>query len=419
MSLEKLAKLIAVVMCALGSALFGMWLLSAAGSEAPSVSMARLTFASPPINNPQLGLRKVVDKDHPAPGSQISYTLFYRNLVAGSQAFNVRLYDVLPPGAQVLSTHPPATQVQEGVLLFTAPSVGPTTNEMSVTVQVRVPDGMPQLVNNALVMADGIDPVFTSLLTNVALQPSSGLRLTKLGYAFALTNTQIVYTLQCANVGNTAANEVTVVDVMPTGLSLVGASPVPDVKLLPMLRWSLGTLAAGEVRTIVITTTAPAYMGVITNSAVMGSWQSVMTQTLFATKVVSTGPILQVTKEASPTTADAGRTLIYTIRYQNTGNLPAPGVILSDTLPSDLTVISTYPLAAKSGQKLTWNLGTLAPAGKGQVVITTTVGPAWGKVMHNVVDITGQAGAYPGHTELDTLVRRLKVYLPMVVSNSR
>jgi uncharacterized repeat protein (TIGR01451 family) len=146
-----------------------------------------------------LGLRKVVDKDHPAPGSQISYTLFYRNLVSGSQAFNVRLYDVLPPGAQVLSTQPPATQVQDGVLLFTAPSVGPATNEMSVTVRVRVPDGMPQLVNNALVMADGLDPVFTSLLTNVALQPSRDLRLTKLGYAFVLTNTQIVYTLQCAN----------------------------------------------------------------------------------------------------------------------------------------------------------------------------------------------------------------------------
>jgi uncharacterized repeat protein (TIGR01451 family) len=134
---------------------------------------------------------------------------------------------------------------------------------------------------------------------------------------------------------------------------------------------------------------------------------------------VSSGPILQVTKQGSPTAADVGRTLVYTIRYQNTGNLPATGVILTDTLPSDLTVVSTYPLAARSGQKLTWNLSTLAPTSQGQVVITTTVGPAWGKVLHNVVDITGQAGAYPGHAELDTSVQREKVYLPMVRNNSQ
>jgi uncharacterized repeat protein (TIGR01451 family) len=217
--------------------------------------------------------------------------------------------------------------------------------------------------------------------------------------------------------GATAAHEVTVVDVMPTGLPWSALRP--DVKALPLLSWSLGTLGAGEVRTIVITTTSPAFTGIITNSAVMGSLQNVMTQTLFATRVVGSGPILQVTKVASPTTADAGRTLVYTLRYQNTGNLPAPGVILTDTLPSDLTVVSTYPLAAQSGQKLTWNLGTLAPAGQGQVVITTTVGPAWGKVLHNVVNITGQAGAYPGHAELDTSVRQFKVYLPIVMNNSR
>jgi len=418
MSVEKRVKLAVVVVCALGSALLWAWLLAASGPEAQGTPLASLAFISP-IGNPQFGLRKVVDNDHPAPGNSINYTLFYRNLNTGSQAFNVRLYDVLPPGAQVLSTQPPATQVQEGVLLFTAPSVGPATNEMSVTVRMRVPDGIPQLLNNALVMADGVSPVFTSLLTDVALQPSSNLRLTKLGYAFALTNTLMVYTLQCANVGDTAANGVTVVDVMPTGLPLVSASPAPDVVALPLLRWSLGTLSAGQVRTIVITTTSPAFTGVITNSALMGSLQDVMTQTLFATKVVSSGPILRVTKQASPTTADAGRTLVYTIRYQNVGSQPAPGVILSDTLPSDLTVVSTYPPVVPSGQRLTWNLGTLAPAAQGQVVITTTVGLAWGKVLHNVVDITGQAGAYPGHAELDTSVQREKVYLPMARNNSQ
>jgi uncharacterized repeat protein (TIGR01451 family) len=335
-------------------------------------------------------------------------------MILGSQAFNVQLYDVLPPGAQLLSTDPPATMMPNGVLLFTADSAGPATNEVSVTVQVRVPGGVSQLVNNALVIADGVTPTFASLVTDVTLQPSNDLRLTKLGYAFVLTHAQMVYTLQCINVGDSPIRDVTVVDVLPTGLPLVGASPSPDMTALPLLRWSLGTLGAGEVRTMVLTTTSPASMGVITNSAVLGAWQNVMTQTLFATQVVGSGPILYVTKAASASKTEAGGTLVYTLRYQNIGNQAAMGVTLTDTLPSDVTVVATYPLATQMGQQLKWDVGVLNPDDQGQVVITTTVGPAWGKVLRNVADITGQAGAYPGHAELDTPVRLAMIYLPLI-----
>jgi uncharacterized repeat protein (TIGR01451 family) len=418
MLLGKSSKVVVVLACAVGVALMGAWLLAASGPEVQSAPPAQLAFISP-IGNPQFGLRKVVDNNNPTPGSQINYTLFYQNINPGSQAFNVRLYDILPPGAQLLSSNPPASVVQGGVLMFSAPSAGPATDEVSVTVQVRVPDGVARLINNALVMADGVGPTFSSLLTDVALQPSNDLRLTKQGYAFVLTNTQMVYTLRCMNVGNSPVKDVTVVDVMPTGLSLVGVSPSPDMTTLPLLRWSLGTLAAGQVRTMIITTTAPASTGVITNSAVLGAWQNVLTQTLFATQVVGEGPILQVTKDGSASTVDAGETLVYTIRYQNIGNQTATSVVLTDTLPPDVTVAATYPLATQTGQELKWNLGPLNPNDRGQVVITTTVGPAWGKVLHNVVDITGQSGAYPGHVELDTPVRLAQIYLPVVMNSSR
>src|SRR5512136_2307633 len=108
MFLRKLGKTGIVLVGAVGVALLGVWLLSAAGPEVLGTSSAPLTFISP-IGNPQFGLRKVVDNNHPAPGNQINYTLFYRNTNAGSQAFNVRLYDILPTGAQLVSSSPPAT----------------------------------------------------------------------------------------------------------------------------------------------------------------------------------------------------------------------------------------------------------------------------------------------------------------------
>src|SRR5512136_754704 len=104
----KLGRVGIVLMGAVGVALLGAWLLSAAGPETVGTSPASLTFISP-IGNPQFGLRKVVDNSHPAPGNQINYTLFYRNTNQGSQAFNVRLYDILPTGAQLVSSSPPAT----------------------------------------------------------------------------------------------------------------------------------------------------------------------------------------------------------------------------------------------------------------------------------------------------------------------
>jgi uncharacterized repeat protein (TIGR01451 family) len=183
-----------------------------------------------------------------------------------------------------------------------------------------------------------------------------------------------------------------------------------------MLRWSLGSLGPAESQTIVLTTTAPAAAGVITNSAIASAWHNVMTQTLLSTQLVSAAPILQVTKSGSAPAVDLGDTLVYTLRYSNAGNQTATTVRLTDTLPANLTVIATSPAAdVQTAQQLVWNLGTLNAGAQGQVVITTTVGGVGGRVLHNVADVAGQPGRYPGHVELDTPVRLITMYLPIII----
>ncbi len=391
----------------------GTWLLSTPSLMASS-NLAPLTFISP-IGNPQLSLSKTVDNPAPRPGDQINYTLSYSNTQAGSQAFGVRLYEFLPAGAQFISSNPPATPYPNGVLLFTAPSVGPGTGNTNVTVRVQVAQGYGQFLNRALVMADGVTPTIASLLTNIAQPATNWLRLVKSGPSAVLTNGQLVYTLQATNLGAAPLTDVTVVDVMPGGLPLVGVSPQPTISTLPMLRWSLGTLAPAESKSIVITTTAPAAIGTIANSAIASAWQNVMTQTLLSTQIVNTAAILQVTKSASASAVDVGDTLVYTLHYANTGNQTATTVRLTDTLPANLTVLATSPVAnVQIGQQLAWTVGTLNAGVQGQVVITTTVGGAGGRILHNVGDITGQSGSYPGHAELDTPVRLITLYLPVI-----
>jgi hypothetical protein len=60
-----------------------------------------------------------------------------------------------------------------------------------------------------------------------------------------------------------------------------------------VLEWSVGDLGPGETWEAVITTTAPASAGVVTNTALADTQQEIMTQTVFATQVVTSAAILR------------------------------------------------------------------------------------------------------------------------------
>jgi uncharacterized repeat protein (TIGR01451 family) len=398
----------------------GLWLLVSWLTSAPATNasdaIAGLAFQSPipPVGNPQLGLLKTVDEDTPTANEEIVYTLTYSTTNPGSQAFNVRLYDFLPAGVQFVSANPSAS-FQDGAVLFTAPSIGATN--ATATVRVRVREGYEYLHNHALVMADWVLPAHVSLLTSVE-QPPTRLRVTKMGYETVLINDELVYILYCENTGDELANDVTVVDVLPTGLPLVEASPPPDGMTLPALSWSLGDLEPGEGRTIVITTTAPASVGVVTNTALADARQGIVTSTVFATQIISEGAILRVTKKGSAPEVDVGDQLVYTLGYKNAGNQPATGVVMADTPPSDVTVTAVFPPpASQTPQLITWDLETLTPGESDKILITTTVGGRGGRTLHNVANITGP-GSFPGHAELNTTVRPMLLYLPLMMRNA-
>ena len=409
MSRNSLMRSVRVLIVMIGLGFLGTRFLSTPDSNA-----ALLTFQSP-IGDPQLSLVKTVDDDSPQVGDEIVYTLTYSSTNPGSQAFDVRLYDFLPAGVQFLGANPAPTSSSDGVILFSPDSVGPTAAE--VTVRARVLAGHNELYNHALLMAEGVAPAHDSLLTNVTALPLGRLSLTKVGYPVVLIDDEQVFTLHCENTSDVTVNDVTVVDVLPTGWPVLDTSPPPQEVTLPTLRWSLGDLSPGESRTIVITTTTPASAGMITNTALADTWHQTMTQATFATLVVAEGAILRVTKMGSAPEVDLGDELVYTLHYENAGNQLAGSVTLTDTFPSDITVTGVLPSTPDlTSQRGVWDLGALDADESGTIVITATVGGERGRVLHNVVDITAP-GSYPGHAELDTPVRLRLLYLPLVVRN--
>lgn len=397
-----------------------LWLVLSALSAAPRSSRAaKLESAAfiSPIGTPQLSLIKTVDNPAPKPDDLITYNLTYSNTQAGTQAFNVKLYDFLPAGVQFVSANPSPTSNSNGVLLFASPSVGPTTNDVTVQVNVRVLAGYAQLLNHALLVADDTPPAQASLATNVQ-KPSASLSLSKTGYSSALAGGQLVYTLIAGNTSGNTASNVTVVDVLPAGVSFVAASLAPTTLTPPVVSWSMGSLAPGEQRTIVVTTTAPASTGVITNTALADAQQAVVTQTLFSTQVITQGPLLRVTKQG-PAVVNKGDTLVYTIHYWNDGNQAATGVLLTDTLPANINVIATEPpTMTVSAQQATLSIGTIGAASPVRtIVITATIGGPANRTLLNTVDVTAQNGI-PAHAEWPTQVRPALTYLPLVRKNN-
>jgi uncharacterized repeat protein (TIGR01451 family) len=394
----------------------GAWVLSIPTSSAADVLPAPL-FQSP-IGDPQLHVAKTVDNDSPEPGEEIWYTLTYSATSTtghpSPMAYDVRLYDFLPAGVEFVSSTPLASY-EDGSLLFTDVSVGPT-NE-TAQVRVRVLEGYEELYNHALVAAEGVVPTHDSLLTSVA--PASQLDLNKTSDPVVLINSEVIYTIHCENPSYVDATDVTVMDVLPAELSFVDASPAPDEMMLPVLSWSLGSLGSGDSSTIVITATAPALPSIITNTAMADSQHQAMTYDLFSTEVISQGSILRVTKEGSATEVDVYDELVYTLRYENIGNQTATGVLLTDTLPANVSVTGIYSTGGTliSSSPLVWDIGAVVPGNPpGEVVITVTVEGGWGGTLHNVADITAP-GSYPGHAEWDTDVRLGSLYLPLVTRN--
>ena len=410
-----LAQVILFTVIVVAGLWMGAWLLSTPSSNASDALPAPLTFQSP-IGDPELHIAKSVDDSSPNPGEVIEYTITYSATSTSGhpdpQAHNVQLYDFMPAGVEFVSSVPAA--VYDGSsLVFDVGSVG--LEDKTATVQVRVLEGYEQLRNHTLVAADRVSATHVSLSTDVGPPTTPWLNLTKLGNSAVLVGNPVIYTIRCGNYSDFPVSGVIVIDVLPDGLSYVDASPPPDTTdTLPLLTWSLQDLGALESHTIVITTTAPSSPGTITNIAIADARQRIMAHALLATEVITEGAILQLTKQGSATEVFLSDKLVYTLQYENVGNQTATGVVLTDTLPSDVVVLGVYPPpTSTSSESLVWDIGQVFTNAPGTTGITVTV---WGQggVLHNVADIASP-DSFPGHAEWDVSVFPVSLCLPVVV----
>jgi uncharacterized repeat protein (TIGR01451 family) len=261
---------------------------------------------------------------------------------------NVMIYDAGVPGGA-----PP--------VLATGLTLQPYTT-LVATFQVMVNSPLPDgtaLVNTASVTSQHFpSPIVATAVNNVHAIPGLSVHKTSVDMNGGLLAPDDVlrYQVVIENSGNADATQVNLVDMVPAYTSWIGnvsISPVsaggvpgapPNIATGMTVRGNESVTVTYEVRV-----DRPVIDGTdIVNTASVSSLQAPGPFTDTITDTVSS-PTLLIGKDGSPQPVDAGELVVYTITVTNTGTLTATGVVVTDTLPPQITYVpgtSTWRLGA-------------------------------------------------------------------------
>ncbi|MBC8535831.1 DUF7507 domain-containing protein [Feifania hominis] len=338
---------------------------------------------------------KVANATPAVPSESFGYTIAVTN-AGPSDAQNVILTDAVPAALLV-----PEFSVDGGGSYFPWSSpyaLGTLAAGDSRSILIRgivSPSATGALLNTAVAASSTPDP---DLSNNTATDETlilsvADLSVVKTGSPNPVSaGGQIVYTLALANAGPAEAENVVLSDALPQGLSAAEVSLDGGVSWLP---WSgtlsVGSLAAGEARTVLIRAAVGSDVtGTLQNTAVISSDTpdpNPDNNTSTEETAVEASADLAVVKTAQPSLVVPGDELTYTVVLSNAGPADAQNVLLSDELPAALlnAVFSTDGGATWQSWSSPYALGTLTAGESRSILIRATVGSASGSIVNTAV----------------------------------
>ncbi len=224
---------------------------------ANNVGTVNVTVRQPTAD---LQVTKTVDRDHPASGQQVVYTLTVRNL-GPDQATGVALTDLLPAGADYVSHTASTGTTYDNVTglwtigtlnlnatvtltitaLVNAPNNTTVTNITSNLVLDQADNNSANNVGSASFIASNIADVSVTKTVSPSTIPFVGSWLT--------------YTVTVTNAGPSPATGVFITDVVPAGLTLQSATASQGTYNSGTGVWNVGTVPAGSSRTLTLRVT--------------------------------------------------------------------------------------------------------------------------------------------------------------------
>ena len=259
-----------------------------------------------------------------------------------TEALTVR--DEVPPGLRFESSQPPANR--DGRFLIW--TLGPLPPGRSAAIQATFVADQVGTIENvvSVTTVEGIRA--EARATTQITTPSIDVSMT--GPSTAVVGSPVTYQITVSNPGTGPATDVVLMDQYDDGLTHAsGGNP---------LRLEIGTLAAGESRTVSITLT-PQQAGTFVNrvtATAAGNLRAEASHSITAVR-----PQLSVNIDG-PTFRYARSDIDWTIRVTNVGETALTNVVVRAQLPAEVTFVRAGGGGRfVSGGQVVWTVGTLQP----------------------------------------------------------
>ena len=313
-------------------------------------------------------------------GDEFQYRITVTNDGEGALT-NVVLSDALPDGARLVSTEPATATSGQQVEWMIAHLDASASETFTITVEAIVLGSVTNAVSaqsaeGATASAEASTTVITSDVTVTKTVDRPTLVLGE-GATFSITVT---------NNGDAEATNVSVVDILPGGLTPISTVPDTGAALGERLEWTIDSLAAGASLTITVDTVS-ALAGALTNVVQVTDRDS--TVTADATVEVQT-PAVNLSKTGGTALYIDGER-DYTLTAINIGGADLTGVTITDTIPDGMSYVSSDASGVAGQGTVTWSIGDLA-VGDSVTVSLRLKGESAGEVT-NVANVTSDQGA--------------------------
>ncbi|MFK7736190.1 MAG: SdrD B-like domain-containing protein [Pirellulaceae bacterium] len=386
-------------------------------------------------------------------GNQLTYTINVSN-VGQATATNVVLVDDLPnllPDnvtiVSAVSTNGTVTQPGnangEIEVAYASLAAGGTD---TVTVVLEFPDTAAAATGITNTVSISADEVETNTANNtdavdVDIIRQAVLQLTKTDSVDPVTvGNALTYQIVVTNTGPSTATNVQVTDTLPAGLTLgtvtttLGtATPTGNSFTV-----DIASLAVNQSATVTVNTTVDStFAGTSLDNTATANADEATQVTADANTTVNPAIELAITKTDSVDPATRGNTLIYTLDITNSGPSAANNVVVTDTLPANVTFVSatggTVTAPSGSSNDVLVDIGTLASGANQQVTVTVTIDADAPDTITNTASVTSTetAGGFEANTtnnsvteptalnpSIDLVVTKADSIDPVIAGNS-
>jgi uncharacterized repeat protein (TIGR01451 family) len=351
-----------------------------------------------------LGLTKSVSNATPNVGDTLTFTVTLTN-TGPSAATAVTVNDLLPPGLTFVSATPSQGTYNSATGLWSVGTIA-TSTPQTLAIVATVVSPAPQTNTASISHSDQFDPNAGDNSASVTETPQqANLALSKTASTtIPVIGSNVTFTITLTNSGPSTATAVTVIDLLPAGLTFVSATPSQGSYNSVTGVWTVGSVATGPPQTLAIVATVVASSALTNTATISHSDQfdpnpgnNSATATIVP-QAPGSAAELALAKTVSNAAPNVGSTITFTITLTNSGPATATGVTVTDLVPAGLTFVSATPsqgtYVSATG---VWTVGTVTTGTPQTLAIVATVVSASALANTATITASGQGDPVPGN----------------------